>query len=53
MLVLGGAAGSRPSGLWDALKRVTQNGYDWSEGSMVIHLSSVNSLITARPSKRP
>jgi hypothetical protein len=30
-----------------------QKGYGWSDGSIVIHLSSVNSLITARPSKRP
>jgi hypothetical protein len=30
-----------------------QTGYCWTDGSSVIHFSSVNSSITARPSKRP
>lgn len=38
---------------WNQLQGQLQKGYCCSCGSMVSHLSSVNSSITARPSKRP
>lgn len=48
-LGIGGAGTQGPESLGNSV----QNGYGWSDGSMVIHRKSVNSLITARPSNRP